>query len=54
LQNGTVGLPLPLNLPGIGLLEFDRIRAAAESGCGASIESVREWAATEPWSGVRR
>ena len=54
LQNGTVDLLLPLNLPGIGLLEFDRIRAAAELGYGASIESVREWAATEPWSGVRR
>lgn len=52
LQDGTVDLLLSLHLPGIGLLEFDQVKAVAESGYEASIEAVREWAAGQPWLGA--
>ncbi|NND75565.1 MAG: cyclic nucleotide-binding domain-containing protein [Ilumatobacter sp.] len=49
LQDGTVDLLLSLHLPGVGLLDFDRVRPVADVGYEASIDAVREWAADQPW-----
>lgn len=55
LQDGHVDLLVRLNLPGVGLLQFDAVRQVAESGFAASIDTVRDWAAvTTPWANAAR
>lgn len=51
LQDRRVDLLLRLSLPGVSLLQFDAVRPVAEAGFGASIDTVRSWAATTaPWA----
>jgi predicted acylesterase/phospholipase RssA/CRP-like cAMP-binding protein len=51
LRDGGVNLLLPLHLPGIGLLEFERVRPVAQAGYEASRETIAAWAAAQPWLG---
>jgi predicted acylesterase/phospholipase RssA/CRP-like cAMP-binding protein len=49
MKDATVDLLLPLHLPGVGLLDFERVRAVSRAGYVASAGSIREWAATQRW-----
>ncbi len=51
LRDGMVDLLLQLDLPGVGLLEFERVREVAQIGYDDSVERIREWAVTQPWRG---
>jgi hypothetical protein len=49
MTDGAVDLLVPLALPGVALLDFERTRAVAAIGYDASIETVSAWASTVPW-----
>ena len=51
LRDGVVDLLLQLDLPGVGLLEFERVQEVAQIGYDDSVERIREWAAAQPWCG---
>ena len=51
LRDGVVDLLLQLDLPGVGLLEFERVQEVAQIGYDDAVERIREWAATQPWCG---
>jgi predicted acylesterase/phospholipase RssA/CRP-like cAMP-binding protein len=51
MTEGGVDLLLALHLPGIGLLEFDRVRSVAAAGYEASVDQIRAWAAAQSWIG---
>lgn len=53
MRDGAVDLLIELDLPGIGLLEFERLGPIAASGHRASIEQIRSWAATQSWMDQR-
>jgi predicted acylesterase/phospholipase RssA/CRP-like cAMP-binding protein len=44
IDDGAVDLLLPLHLPGIPLLDFERVRPVAEAGYQASRDAVAAWA----------
>jgi len=44
--DGTVDLYLDLDLPGVGLLEFDRMASIIDRGYAGSQQLVRDWATT--------
>jgi predicted acylesterase/phospholipase RssA len=48
LRGDAVDLYLHLQLPGVGLLEFERVAEIADTGYRASIDELREWAAARP------
>jgi hypothetical protein len=48
LREGVADLVLQLHLPGIGLLDFERVRPVARAGYDASVDAIAEWAATRP------
>lgn len=52
MRDGTIDLLLRLHLPGIGLLEFDRVAEVSQAGYDASIDKIREWASTRAWLGA--
>jgi predicted acylesterase/phospholipase RssA len=52
MRDGVVDLLLFLHLPGIGLLEFDRVRSVALAGYDSAKPVVDEWAAAQRWIGV--
>ena len=43
MSDDTIDLLLRLELPGVGLLDFERVAEVAEAGYRASIEEVRAW-----------
>jgi predicted acylesterase/phospholipase RssA len=45
MQEGTIDLLLKMHLPGVGLLEFERVDEAAAKGYTSALEPVRAWAA---------
>jgi predicted acylesterase/phospholipase RssA/CRP-like cAMP-binding protein len=45
MEDGSIDLLVTMNLPGVGLLEFERSREVAEAGYVASVSTVSEWAA---------
>ena len=45
LRDGVVDLMVKMHLPGVGLLEFERVREVAAFGYDDSVEQIREWAA---------
>ena len=49
LRDGNVDLLLQLDLPGVGLLDFERVQEVAQIGYDDSVERIREWAVTQPW-----
>ena len=51
LSDGVVDLLLQLELPGVGLLEFERVQEVAQIGYDDAVEAIRDWAATQPWRG---
>ena len=50
LATGSVDLLLRLDLPGVGLLEFDRVVDVEAKGYAAAVEPVRAWADAAGWS----
>jgi predicted acylesterase/phospholipase RssA len=48
LRGDAVDLYLQLQLPGVGLLEFERVAEIAAQGYRASIDQIRDWVATRP------
>ncbi len=40
---GSVDLLLDLDLRGVGLLEFDRVREVADRGYESALPVIREW-----------
>jgi predicted acylesterase/phospholipase RssA len=54
LRDEAVDLMLQLHLPGIGLLDFDRVRDVAQAGEDASLPQIRQWASEQPWLAGRR
>jgi predicted acylesterase/phospholipase RssA len=48
LRGDAVDLYVHLQLPGVGLLEFERVEDIAAQGYRASIDQVRDWVATRP------
>ncbi len=51
LRDGVVDLHLQLDLPGVGLLEFERVQEVAQIGYDDAVVRIREWAAAQPWCG---
>ncbi|MET0908456.1 MAG: cyclic nucleotide-binding domain-containing protein, partial [Ilumatobacteraceae bacterium] len=49
LRDGVVDLLLQMHLPGVGLLEFERVHEVAAFGYRDSLERVRDWAAMQTW-----
>ncbi|MEO6570029.1 MAG: cyclic nucleotide-binding domain-containing protein [Ilumatobacteraceae bacterium] len=49
MRDGAVDLLIELELPGIGLLEFERLTPIAANGYRSSIEQVRSWASSQSW-----
>ena len=45
LRDGVVDLMVKMHLPGVGLLEFERVREVAAFGYDDSVEKISEWAA---------
>jgi predicted acylesterase/phospholipase RssA/CRP-like cAMP-binding protein len=48
IGDGAVDLLLPLHLPGVALLDFERVRPVAEAGYEAASGPIAAWAATQP------
>lgn len=46
MEDGSIDLLLTMNLPGIGLLDFERSREVADAGYEASVTKVSAWVAT--------
>ena len=51
MRDGDVDLLLQLDLPGVGLLDFERVQEVAQIGYDNAVDPIREWAATQPWRG---
>ena len=49
VTEGVVDLMINLHLPGIGLLEFDRVDSVARAGYERSHPLVAEWASGQKW-----
>jgi predicted acylesterase/phospholipase RssA len=49
IRDGVVDLLLQLHLPGVGLLEFDRVHEVAGVGYQDARNSITEWATAQPW-----
>jgi predicted acylesterase/phospholipase RssA/CRP-like cAMP-binding protein len=49
MQEGTIDLLLKMHLPGVGLLEFERVDEAAAQGYASAIDPVRAWAASRTY-----
>ena len=54
MRDGVVDLLLQLQLPGVGLLEFDRVHEVAGVGYRDARNSITEWADAQPWLAVSR
>ena len=52
LRDDVVDLLVSLDLPGVSLLEFERVAEVAAAGYDASKGPIADWAATVPWLGV--
>jgi predicted acylesterase/phospholipase RssA len=46
MADGSIDLLVPLHLPGIGLLEFERSREVADAGYAAAKSMVDDWVST--------
>jgi lysophospholipid hydrolase len=53
MRDGVVDLLLQLHLPGVGLLEFERVHEVARIGYDDARGSVNEWADAQAWIGAR-
>lgn len=53
LRTGAVDLMLHIGLPGVGLLEFSRVRSVASAGYETVNDTVHEWARRQRWLEVR-
>jgi predicted acylesterase/phospholipase RssA/CRP-like cAMP-binding protein len=53
LRDGVVDLMVKMHLPGVGLLEFERVREVAGFGYDDSVEKISEWATRQPWIAAR-
>lgn len=51
LRGDAVDLLVQLDLPGVSLLDFERVAEVAETGYRASRETVEQWAAGVAWLG---
>jgi predicted acylesterase/phospholipase RssA/CRP-like cAMP-binding protein len=51
LRDGVIDLLVQMHLPGVGLLDFDRVREVAAVGYRDSIDSIREFANAQHWIG---
>lgn len=52
LRDGAVDLLVDLDLPGVSLLDFERVHEVAAAGYRASIDTIDEWASGHVWSGA--
>jgi NTE family protein len=52
LRGETVDLLLRMNLPGVSLLDFERVAEVADAGYRAAVDPVRAWASTLSWMTV--
>lgn len=50
LHDGAVDLHLHLDLPGVGLLDFERVAEVEALGHAASVERITTWAAQAGWA----
>jgi predicted acylesterase/phospholipase RssA/CRP-like cAMP-binding protein len=53
MRPGMVDLLITMQLPGVALLDFERVREVALVGYESAKPSVDEWAATLTWVGAR-
>jgi predicted acylesterase/phospholipase RssA len=51
LRGDAVDLLVRLDLPGVGLLDFERVDEIAAAGYRSAVDQVASWAATRPWTG---
>jgi hypothetical protein len=51
MRDGSIDLMLELHLPGIGRLDFERVRDVARAGHDAALPHVRRWVDDQPWVG---
>jgi len=51
LRDGVIDLLVQMHLPGVGLLDFDRVREVAGVGYHDSLESIGDWATEQSWIG---
>ncbi len=51
MRDGSIDLMLELHLPGIGLLDFERVREVARAGHDAALPDIRRWVEEQPWVG---
>ncbi|MDQ3468494.1 MAG: patatin-like phospholipase family protein, partial [Actinomycetota bacterium] len=49
LRDIDVDLLVDLRLPGVGLLDFERVRPVAQAGYDGARARIEAWAATQPW-----
>jgi predicted acylesterase/phospholipase RssA/CRP-like cAMP-binding protein len=52
LRGDAVDLLVQLDLPGVSLLDFERVAEVAEAGYQAARETVAQWAASIDWAGT--
>lgn len=50
LRSDAVDLFVRLELPGVALLDFERVAEVADKGYEAAVDEVRAWAVTRPWA----
>lgn len=54
LSDGGIDLLVKLELPGIGLLDLELVAEVADAGYRASVDQVRTWAESTPFTGSGR
>jgi predicted acylesterase/phospholipase RssA len=52
LRGDAVDLLVSLDLPGVSLLDFERVEEIAAEGYQASVDVVAEWASSRTWLGA--
>ena len=52
LRGDAVDLLVSLDLPGVSLLDFERVEEISAEGYRASVDTVAEWASSRSWLGT--
>jgi predicted acylesterase/phospholipase RssA/CRP-like cAMP-binding protein len=52
MRAGVVDLLVTMDLPGVALLDFERVRAVAEAGYQSAKPAIDRWAAEQRWLGM--
>jgi hypothetical protein len=49
LKEGVIDLHVTMDLPGIALLDFERVRAVARAGYESARPAIEQWASEQRW-----